>query len=120
MVDEADESSESSRRLYRNALSAGWASLASVAVPLIPLMMARREEAWGTGIVIMATFVGVPLLLLAAPLNAFLTVVLAWRLRRAGHPSFWKPLILAVPGVIVSSAITLYLLVPAVREGLSP
>ena len=118
MADEVGESSESRRRLYRDALSAGWASLASVAVPLILLMVVRGEEAWGTGMVVVVTLVGGPLLLLAALLNASLTVVLAWRLRRAGHPSFWKPLILAIPGVIVSSAITLSLLVPAVREGL--
>ena len=101
----SDEDSWRRRKLYRDAIGAGWASLIPVVVCL-PILLRFRDGASDIpiGFPIVAT-----VLFFTAPLNALLAVVLVWRLRRSGHPSFWKPLLLAIPGVLVSSGVTLVL-----------
>ena len=91
------------RKLYRDALGAGWASFILVGVSLPILLWVQTGSAdipYGFPLVAMVLF-------FTAPLNALLAVILVWRLHRSGHPSFWKPLLLAIPGVLVSSGVTL-------------
>ena len=96
-------------KLYRDAIGAGWASFISV-VASFPILLLARAGAWDSS---SAMRIGIPIvglmLFLGGPVNAFLAMVLGWRLHRGGHPSFWKPLLLAIPGVLVSSGVTLYL-----------
>ena len=95
-------------RMYKDAVQAGWASTGCVVLPLLFLAVfpavigVSSTAAWAV------LWVGGLMLLIGAPLGAILTLTLVVRLKLGGRRGLWKPLLLALPGVFISTMVTLH------------